>query len=218
MENTLLIITVGLKIGGIMKIYITRHGETEWNKEGRMQGWKNSDLTEKGIENAKRLGESLKHINFDCIYSSPSGRTIETVNCIKGNKDTPIIINDSLREMGFGLWEGMEHSKIKEFYPVQQFNFWNKPHLYESIDGESYEELLSRARQVLNEIVNNTPYENVLVVTHAALIKAIYAILKNYSLEEFWNPPFMNDTCLTVLQVENKEISIILEADISHLD
>ena len=57
-----------------MKIYITRHGETKWNIQGRMQGWKNSDLTEKGIENAKKLGKSLKEINFDCIYSSPSGR------------------------------------------------------------------------------------------------------------------------------------------------
>ena len=44
-----------------MKIYITRHGETEWNKAGRMQGWKNSNLSEKGIENAKKLGKSLNN-------------------------------------------------------------------------------------------------------------------------------------------------------------
>lgn len=201
-----------------MKIYITRHGETKWNIQGRMQGWKNSDLTEKGIENAKRLGISLKKINFDCIYSSPLGRAIETANYIKGDKDTQIIIKDSLKEMGFGLWEGMEHSKVEELYPEQRFNFWNKPHLYRAVDGESFEELLFRARQILNEIINNTSCENILVVSHAGFIKAIYAILKNYSLEEFWNPPFMTDTCLTILEVENNKISIILEADISHLD
>ena len=201
-----------------MKIYITRHGETNWNKEGRMQGWKNSDLTQKGIENAEKLGDSLKSINFDCIYSSPLGRAVQTANYIKGNRDTEIIIKDSLKEMGFGLWEGMEHSKVEELYPLQLFNFWNKPHLYQSIDGESFEELLFRARKVLNQIVNNASCENILVVSHAGFIKAIYAILKNYSLAEFWNPPFMTDTCLTILEVENNKIRIILEADVSHLE
>ncbi|MCB2288931.1 histidine phosphatase family protein [Clostridium sp. CS001] len=200
-----------------MKIYITRHGETEWNKAGRMQGWKNSDLSEKGIENAKKLGESLNHVDFDCIYCSPLGRTIETAKCIRGNKNTEIITKEALKEMGFGLWEGMEHTKVKELYAAQHFNLWNKPNLYEPVQGESFEELLCRTREVLNEIMNSK-HENILIVSHAILIKAIYAIIKNYSLEDFWNPPFMHDTCLTVLEIKNNEVSIILEADVSHLD
>ena len=119
--------------------------------------------------------------------------------------------------MGFGLWEGMLHTKVEELYALQQFNLWNKPHLYEPVDGESFEQLLCRTRQVLNEIINNIEYENILIVSHAILIKAIYAIIKNYSLEDFWNPPFMHDTCLTVLEIQDNEISIILEADVSHL-
>jgi broad specificity phosphatase PhoE len=200
-----------------MKIYITRHGETEWNKAGRMQGWKNSNLSQKGIENAKKLGESLNDIDFDCIYCSPLGRAIDTAKCIRGNKSTEIITKEALKEMGFGLWEGMLHTKVEELYAVQQFNLWNKPHLYEPVEGESFEQLLCRTRQVLNEIVNNTEHKNILIVSHAILIKAIYAIIKNYSLEDFWNPPFMHDTCLTVLEIKDTEISIILEADVSHL-
>lgn len=201
-----------------MKIYITRHGETEWNKAGRMQGWKNSNLSEKGIENARKLGESLNHIDFDCIYCSPLGRAIDTAKCIRGDKSTEIITKDSLKEMGFGLWEGMEHTKVEKLYATQQFNLWNKPHLYEPVEGESFEELLCRTRQVLNEIINNTEHENILIISHAILIKAIYAIIKNYSLEDFWNPPFMHDTCLTILEIQDNEINIILEADVSHLD
>lgn len=201
-----------------MKIYITRHGETEWNKAGKMQGWKNSNLSEKGIQNAKKLGESLKDIDFDCIYCSPLGRAIETAKCIRGSKNTEIIPKEALKEMGFGLWEGMEHTKVQELYATEQFNLWNKPHLYEPVEGESFEELLCRTRQVLNEIINNSEHENILIVSHAILIKAIYAIIKNYSLEDFWNPPFMHDTCLTILEMKDNEISIILEADVSHLD
>ena len=130
-----------------MRIYITRHGETQWNKKGLMQGWKNSDLTEKGIENAKRLGESLKDINFDVIYTSPLGRANETAKCINGNKDTKIVLVESLKEMGFGIWEGMENSKLKELYSEQYNNFWERPHLYKPHEnGESFEELLLRVK------------------------------------------------------------------------
>lgn len=204
--------------GNTLKIYITRHGETQWNNEGRMQGWNNSDLTEKGREDARKLGERLKHVDFDCIYCSPLGRAIETANQIKGNKDIKIEMNDDLKEMGFGAWEGMEHTKIKERYEEQQFNFWNKPQLYESIEGESYQELIDRVGNVLNNIINNACGENILIVAHAAVIKAIYLIIKNDSLEEFWKPPFMEGTSLTVLEVTGDEKVFILEGDISHLD
>ena len=200
-----------------MLIYITRHGETDWNKEGRMQGWQNSNLTEKGVENAKKLGDSLKYIEFDYIYCSPLGRAIDTAKHIRGDKSTEITIKDSLKEMGFGTWEGRENTEIEELYPTQRHNFWNKPHLYEPVDGESYQELISRVGTVLNEIVSNTTAENVLIVTHAAVIKAIYSILKGNALEDFWGPPYIYDTCLTVLEIANGKTNCILEADTSHL-
>jgi broad specificity phosphatase PhoE/uncharacterized membrane protein YbaN (DUF454 family) len=203
----------------IVRIYLTRHGETEWNKEGKMQGWKDSALTEKGIENAKSLGENLKHINFDRIYCSPLGRALDTAKYIRGDKDTEIIINEGLKEMGFGIWEGMEHHKVEELYPVHRSNFWNKPHLYESVEGgESFQELFSRVKNVLDEVINSDSGENILLVSHTVVIKAIYAIVKNYSLEDFWNPPFLYDTSLTIIEAAGKEIKIVLEADTSHLN
>lgn len=201
-----------------MRIYITRHGETEWNKEGKMQGWQNSNLTDKGVENAKKLGESLKNIEFDYIYCSPLGRAIDTAKYIRGDKSTEIIIEDSLKEMGFGSWEGKERTVLEELYPVQRHNFFNKPHLYEPVDGESYQELIGRIGAVLEKIAGDTTAENILVVTHAAVIKAIYSIIKDIPLEDFWGPPYMYDTCLTILEVTNGETNCILEADTSHLD
>jgi len=201
-----------------LKIYITRHGETQWNKEGRMQGWKNSDLTEKGVDNAIKLGKSLKHIDFDCIYCSPLGRATDTAKYIRGDKNKEIIIIESLKEMGFGAYEGMENEKVKELYTKQQYNFWNKPHLYKNTDGERFEELIDRVDKVLKHIIKNATGENILIVTHTLVIKALYLIIKNRSLEDFWKPPFMYDTCLTILEVEGTKIEIILEADVSHLN
>lgn len=200
-----------------MKVYMTRHGQTLWNKEGKMQGWKNSDLSEKGIDNAIKLGKSLNHIDFDCIYSSPLGRALDTAKYIRGNKDTQIIINESLKEMGFGQWEGMNHIDVEELYPQEHYNFWNKPHLYKPVEGETFEELLSRVRKVLDEIINNSLANTVLIVAHAVVIKGIYAIVKNYSLEDFWKPPFMHDTSLSIIEVKDDGVEFILEADLSHL-
>ena len=87
-----------------MKIYITRHSLTTWNEEKRLQGWKNSDLTKQGLEDAKRLGNYLKNQSFDGIYSSPLKRAKETAQLIFPNKT--IIEDDRLKEMNFGDYEG----------------------------------------------------------------------------------------------------------------
>lgn len=200
-----------------MKIYMTRHGETKWNQEGRMQGWKNSDLTQEGIEKAKKLGQSLTEVDFKYVYCSPLGRAVETAKHIIGDKEAEIILCDQVKEMGFGRWEGMKNSEVEALYGKQKFNFWNNPKAYESVEGESFEELIERARSVVEELSQLKHVENILIVSHAIWIKAIYAVVKGYSLEEFWNPPFIMDTSLTILEVKDGKIKIEVEADTSHL-
>jgi broad specificity phosphatase PhoE len=201
-----------------MKIYIVRHGETEWNALGKMQGWKNSNLSEKGIANAKKLGQRLKHLVFEYVCCSPLGRAVETAAHIMGEKKSPIVFDESFKEMGFGVWEGMLHDDIKEQYTMQQHNFWNAPDLYEPIDGESYEALIKRVKIGFNRLIQNTQYNNILLVTHAAVLKAIFTIVYDKDIKEFWAPPFTYDTCLSILEVENGAIRVLLEPDISHLE
>ncbi len=202
-----------------MRIYITRHGETQWNKEGKMQGWMNSDLSDKGMECAKKTGEFLKNIDFDCIYSSPLGRAYDTALHIRGEKDTPIIEKEYLKEMGFGIWEGMERFKVDEIYADESFLFWNQPHLYTPVkDGEGYTELLKRAEEGFKDILaSSVGYENILIVAHAAILKAIFLNLKKLPLEDFWKPPFLHNNCLSILEVTQDGIEFILEGDVSHL-
>ncbi len=71
-------------------IYVTRHGETEWDVAKRMQGRKNSALTENGIVQAKQLGNRMKDLPIHAIYSSPSERTLHTAELIKGNVIYPL--------------------------------------------------------------------------------------------------------------------------------
>lgn len=200
-----------------MKIYITRHGQTNWNVEGKMQGSKNSDLTEQGKKEALNLGNSLKDIKIDYIYTSPLTRAYDTAVLIKGDRDISIGIHENLKEMNFGIWEGMHNDDVLKDYADQHYKFWNEPHLYTSIGGETFDELIKRIKIILNDIKNQNKGESILLITHAIVIKAIYAIIKGYELKDFWNPPYIKNTCVTILEYKEEKYKFILEADASHV-
>lgn len=75
-----------------MKIYLTRHGETQWNIEKRLQGWKDSELTEKGVNNALKLGDRLFNTEFNAIYTSPSQRAYQTANYVSLDRKIRLIL------------------------------------------------------------------------------------------------------------------------------
>lgn len=200
-----------------MKLYIVRHGETEWNKIGKLQGWQNSDLTEEGISNAKKLGERLKDIDFTHIYSSPQNRAIATANYIKGNRDIDIEVIDNLKEMGFGLWEGLENKQLIELYGEENHNFWNNPEEYTPNGGETFEELFIRIKNSLDYISNYSKDGNVLVVSHGISIKAIFAIIYKINLKDFWKDTYVNGTSLSIIEVVDDTMKFLIKNDISHL-
>lgn len=202
-----------------MRVYLTRHGLTEWNIEKRMHGHKNANLTQKGIEEAKKLGKSLENIEFDCIFSSPSPRALDTAKYIRGKKDTKIVTSDFLKEINFGKWEGMLEVDAEKDNPEQFYNLWNRPELFEPVEGgEKIEELINRVKSWFFSIIEDSKYENVLIVTHGVVKRAFYTFLKNNEIKSFWDEPHISNTSLTIIDINRDSINFILEADISHLE
>lgn len=201
-----------------MKIYITRHGQTEWNVEGRMQGAKNSNLTQQGKKEAMNLGNSLKDTKIDYIYTSPLTRAYDTALLIKSDREIDVEIYENLKEMNFGVWEGMHSDDVVRDYEKEHYKFWNEPHLYTPIGGETFESLINRIKIALSDIISQNKGENILLVTHTVVIKAIYAIVKDYEIKDFWNPPYIKNTCVTILECNEDNYKFILEADTSHVE
>lgn len=201
----------------MLKLYITRHGETEWNTQGRMQGWKNSDLTEKGKSNAIALGKSLRDVEFKRVYCSPLDRTRKTAELILGGKDVEIIYVDDLREIHLGEFEGKTQAEIKEIYPEFQSHFWENPHEYKARSGEDFYQVRERVVKALEKIISENSEGNVLIVTHGVVLKTIHSYFKNLSMERLWDPPFIYDTSLTIVEVEDGVSRIVVEGDISHI-
>ncbi|MEK3886654.1 histidine phosphatase family protein [Bacillus sp. FSL K6-3431] len=200
----------------MLTLYITRHGETEWNIQKRMQGWGDSQLTENGIRNAVCLGKRLNEIDLDAIYLSPSKRTRLTAELICKDRNIPIIFDENLKEIDIGDWEGKTQSYIEENYPNEYHSFWNTPHLYTSLNGENFIDLQGRVLKSLNAIREKNTSGNVLIVTHSVVIKMLLAFFKNSPLEKLWEPPFIYDTSLTVVELREQDNRIVLEGDLSH--
>lgn len=200
-----------------MNIYFTRHGQTEWNVIGKLQGWNNSNLTKKGIESAKRLSQRLKDVDFDLIFSSTQERAIETAKLIRGAKDTEIKTLDDLREIGFGAWEAMKISKIEELYSLEYDTYINRPHLYEPLDGgESLLDVYKRVEKVLDKVLS-TEADNILIVSHGVTLKVLTSIIKEIPLEDLYTIPVQEGTALNICEYDGNKLRFILEGDTGHI-
>ena len=201
----------------MLTLYIVRHGETEWNIENKLQGWKDSALTNKGIEHSLRLQKRLEPIRFHHIYASPSGRAVHTANLIKGLQNIEVKTDENLKEIHLGSWEGKTHDDVKLLDPERYNHFWNAPHLYVADTGETFEQLKTRVENFVSSIVAEHTKGNILIVTHTVFIKMLLAYVKQLPISELWGPPYIKDTSLSIIEIENGRSNIRLEADIEHL-
>ena len=167
-----------------MKIWILRHGETDWNVMWKMQGQTDIPLNEKGLAQAKEAAERLKNKKYDAIYSSPLMRAYETARIIAEPHRLQIITDDRLKEMSFGEFEGTtpEYDQIN---PNREL-FFSAPEKYVPAGGETIDEAEQRCRDFLSDL-KTAPYENVLIVTHGALARAMIGAAKHVPHEHFWD-------------------------------
>lgn len=201
-----------------MKIYLTRHGETKWNTENRLQGCGDSPLTEKGIRDAKLLGQRLANIDIETIYTSTSPRAVNTANIIRGERDIGVKKRTELTEMDIGYWQGRTLIEIKRDYPREYHNYWNAPHLYKGIyGGETFYEVQKRAIAIIEDIINKNEYNNILIISHGVTIKSILTYYQGKPMKQLWDKPIIIGASLSLLEIGNGGISIPLLGDTQHL-
>lgn len=202
-----------------MKIYITRHGQTEWNSERRLQGWKDAPLTDLGKKQAEVLGKKIRDIDFDKIYCSPLDRTRKTAEiALNSKEDTPIVFDERLKEINMGEWEGMKSETIKEEYSEYYDKFWNSPDQYEPKTGESYHDVKKRIIDALENMIEADPDENILIITHGCASRVILSYFEGRPLSELWDTPKLKETNLSLIEVDGEDSSILMYGDSSHLE
>lgn len=155
------------------KLYIVRHGKTDWNVKGIMQGSKDIELNEEGINQAKELAEKIDLSKIDLCICSPLKRTRKTADIITKNK-IEIIYDDMIIERGLGDYEGKPatHDLI-----VEQWNYKLEKN---PNTGESVKEVLERAKQFLEKINKNYSNKTILIVSHGGFMKALHYNIMGY--------------------------------------
>jgi phosphoserine phosphatase len=157
-----------------VKLFLIRHGQTEWNSQGRYQGAQDTILTETGIKQAELAKKYLSRVNFTNFYSSPKKRAIQTASIITDGSNIKVNIREDLKELNFGKWEGMTFEDINSVYRQDYQNWLSDPYVNTPTDGESFKVLLERAGNEVNKIVNENPDgSNVGIVTHGGVIIAL---------------------------------------------
>ena len=155
------------------EIILIRHGETDWNSQQRMQGHSNSDLSEVGRGQIQALGELMKNVSFDHIYSSDSLRARQTAEAITQYSGHTLQFDQRIREKNLGVFEGLTSTEAKERHPEIYRLFKTAGANYVIDEGESTQQLLERALEFIEEIRLRHPQERVVMVTHGGVVRVL---------------------------------------------
>lgn len=198
-----------------MKLYMIRHGQTDWNRIHRLQGRTDIPLNKWGRQVAELTREGLKEIPFDLAFTSPLSRARETAELVLEGREIPIFNDDRLLEVNFGKYEGESFSVDDE----NMQNFFHKPEDYYSAGGsESIESVIERTGDFLNELYQKKEYQNstILVSTHGAAICGLLCNIKKWEKANFWKGGLHKNCGFSIVEVTDGEPTIIEEAIVAY--
>jgi len=162
-----------------MKITLVRHCEVQEKYISCYNGHNNIGLSKNGDVQAKELTKKLSHLNFDTIFCSDLYRAKESVKYLKNSKN--IIYTNKLREKSWGKHEGLSFDEIITQGELKYINFlqW-----IDALDGESYQVYIKRVKEFFFEYLISLQKNNILIVTHAGVIRTFLSINRDITLEE----------------------------------
>jgi broad specificity phosphatase PhoE len=195
----------------VKKLVLVRHGETDYNRQHRLQGQLDIPLNDIGIAQAKRVSLALRSDAFDAIWSSPLSRSVDTAIHINRFHDAPLHRLELMRERSFGQLEGQPQQALKDLQneSTQTFAQISAP------GGESLFELSQRAQNLQTKL-HGFSGERLLLVGHAGLFRALIGVLLNWDIER-WSSISQHNTCINSFMLNKDwEVSAYQLNEVEH--
>ena len=155
-------------------LYLVRHGETAWNAEQRMQGWRDSALTDRGVRHAHTHATLLEREAVQALVISPLGRARETAGIINAKLGLPTRVDARMKERSYGDWEGLTLDEIERRWPVEWAERRRDPFHFRPPGGESLADLMGRVAAAIDEVSSHDA-ERVAIVSHGMTGRALLA-------------------------------------------
>lgn len=166
------------------RVILVRHGETHWNREGRIQGYhSDSPLTDIGLAQARAVAARLAAEGIDALYSSDLGRTRQTVEPIAAATRIAAVNEPGVRERNYGIFEGCTFAEIEQIFPEEFAKYRTRDPHYSIQGGESAVQFRDRIIKALAGIAERHPGQRSVVVTHGGVVGSMYRVAMQMPLD-----------------------------------
>jgi 2,3-bisphosphoglycerate-dependent phosphoglycerate mutase len=171
-----------------LHIYIFRHGQTYFNRDKRFTGWKNSNLTPKGVEQARKVSEKLKDKKFEVAFRTRLSRTLETLKIVLKHHPEceKVVVDDRMIERSYGKFERKYHKTIIKRYGKEQFDVWHRSYDIQPPDGESIRMVEVRVLSFIKDLISLMKRKkiNVAITAHGNSMRPFRRYFENLSIEQ----------------------------------
>lgn len=201
----------------MQRLILIRHGETEWNRTGRYQGFAHTSLNERGHWQAERVARRLAGWNIDAVYSSDLPRAVETAEPIGSQLGLPVRTMAALREIDVGEWEGLTVPEIQVQHAHNWETYLTDPIHTRRKKGESFAELTDRVTDVFHQWEVAHVSDTVLAVTHGGPIQSLVCTVIGLPLH-FRRRMKIDNASITTLVSQNGRWYLETLNDTAHLE
>jgi broad specificity phosphatase PhoE len=196
----------------LTRLILIRHGSTEWNLRHRYCGDKDVGLNAKGREQARRLRDRLRQERIDKVYCSDRSRALATCRIIFKDKRPQVF--RQLREINFGVFEGLTHKEILQRYAYAYKRWLKDPFRHPIPQGERLKDFQERIISVFKKLVLKNKDRQIAVVSHGGVISIFLNHIEKR--KDFWKQ-IPHPASLSIIEYENGKAKIKLFDDLSHL-
>ncbi len=198
------------------RIYLVRHGTTEWNREEIFRGRAECPLDESGLAEARATGAYFEGVGIDLIYTSPLSRAGETARIIGEGRGLQVVPDPAFIDLDFGEWQGLPLREVRERYP-DLYRIWReRPQDARFPGGETLAEATSRAWERLLGIIAECPEKTIIIVSHRVITKILICAAVGLDNSHFWQIK-QDTTAINCLEHARGRFVLSLMNDTCHL-
>ena len=199
----------------VKRIIFIRPGETEWNRQGKQQGWVASPLDARGVQQAEKLAKVVPSIGVGAIYSSDLVRAKQTAEIVARKLGLTPTYDERLRERSVGSWQGLTLTEIRDWYPREYAALQADPEQFRIPGGESHLDVETRMKAAIADILAVASGETIAVISHTTAIKMGVRMLAETDVEFNY---VTNTSVTTLARTETGTWRVIAVDDTLHLE